>query len=1651
MGEPTQWQVELGDDGGLPPLPGDRDGVLRIGCGDSVTFTLPSGSLPTLVGMPSLVARDELAKEHVVQAMSDESTKDLTVQWDPVLPGPYEVFLRYFSCEDTADIPGRSKGSRPCEGPVCRIVVDPVLRINGMPMLARSVVQLTVLSRCAGPIEQWPENLAPQALLGYNMVHFTPIQPPGESGSCYALDDQHSVDPTLLENPSENHSDRLEAVKVSVKQLEEEHGMLSAMDIVLNHTAGSAPWLLEHPESAYSLSNSPHLKAPAELDERLAWYSKELQSGRLGGPNIHTHSDVNRVLDGVRQHVLQPLELHDYFKLDRAACISAFTRAPLGGLHFECADYQAFKDSALPSIGASRHGVVVSYEAARRFCHDETTLKEWLNRLQEELANEIKCIERDVLDAVRGIVTYERLELKRGPVGDGNLALVPRYFRHLELSADAQRRLGKDTEIVAHNGWVMDWPATEDFAAPTWRFVYLRRHLCVWGDCVKLRYGNGPGDAVFLWDHMTRYAVSMACIFHAIRLDNAHSTPLHVSRHILAQVRKVNPHCWIFAELFTGNFQTDLHYQRTLGINALIREAMQCDSLADISTKLTGSLWGAHPLGALSLVPTLDRILVSEPARVCPMARGASASCALLPARAMPLRPRSCPALLFDCTHDNPTPKEKRHARDALPNAAIVAASCASMGSVRGYDELLPANPSVVFERRLYQKITGVEPVELGWPCVGQPVPEGQREWDGGAPQQRLVWPHGASSSVVARGSWDGWVADVPLSKQRDGQWWANVSVPASSLPVQYKFIVDGKWTCDHTLPTAADGAGNVNNVLAAQRCLGSDSPNDGNPLQPLHVSGPDVFENSLPGILVVKQVLNMLHVRLARDGFLEVGAQILADDIVAVQRRAPDSGRRTFFVVRSALSQHYLSEQLPDDLTSLEIPGTIAQLHVAATLFVPDEQGGCDNGETITGLECYLQMHGSISDIALIWQQGGSTWLKLTRFPPGSVLVFSTDPCSETVLRAQVETLLTEEAMRYCLEGLTLSEVNYLLFSCDAEEKDRSGGVRGVYDVPGYGPLVYCGLMGVCGALDLLRRSLTDLQNCAIIENIRQGDWLLSYTAARLSDMTGLTRVRTWLEKVMALITQFPRNLVPFYCDLVISSLCAAACDAVLQTSGSFVKRHQHCGQVIRDLALATVQFWGATPSAPLHWDRALAEGWCSVPSLAAGLPHFSIGFMRSWGRDTFIALRGCLLVTERFAEARQTILVFGSVVRHGLCPNLLDAANHPRYNARDATWFFLQAVQDYVEMASEGLDFLTVPIKLKWPVATWDRGLSDLEPRTVADLIHLILAAHAKGIKFQEWNAGKSIDEHMSDEGFNIQISMDEDTGMIYGGNAWNCGTWMDKMGSSEAAGNKGVPATPRDGAAVELIGLLKSTLRWVSGLDHDVFPHEGVRTKSGADLPYQEWNARLQQSFEKVFWVGADEMSPAPVRCIYKDTDGATRTWQDFQLRPNFCIAMAVAPELFTPEYAQMALRVVAERLIGPLGMCTLDPRDAEYHGDYHNDNDSVDKTLAHGWNYHQGPEWVWPLGFFLRAWHRFGGSGGETNGIKRAMRWLLNHRAMFRRSPWLSLPELTNSRGTVCVHSCPAQAWSIATLLDAMHTIAGSHSEHATLVDGSILSW
>lgn len=82
---------------------------------------------------------------------------------------------------------------------------------------------------------------------------------------------------------------------------------------------------------------------------------------------------------------------------------------------------------------------------------------------------------------------------------------------------------------------------------------------------------------------MERYTEKTALHFDALRIDNCHSTPVHVAQHLLDTARRANPELFVFAELFTDNRTTDMVITAKLGLNALVREAMSASSPQDLS------------------------------------------------------------------------------------------------------------------------------------------------------------------------------------------------------------------------------------------------------------------------------------------------------------------------------------------------------------------------------------------------------------------------------------------------------------------------------------------------------------------------------------------------------------------------------------------------------------------------------------------------------------------------------------------------------------------------------------------------------------------------------------------------------------------------------------------------------------------------------------------------------------------------------------------------------------------------------------------------------------------------------------------------------------------------------------------------------------
>ena len=80
---------------------------------------------------------------------------------------------------------------------------------------------------------------------------------------------------------------------------------------------------------------------------------------------------------------------------------------------------------------------------------------------------------------------------------------------------------------------------------------------------------------------------------------------------------------------------------------------------------------------------------------------------------------------------------------------------------------------------------------------------------------------------------------------------------------------------------------------------------------------------------------------------------------------------------------------------------------------------------------------------------------------------------------------------------------------------------------------------------------------------------------------------------------------------------------------------------------------------------------------------------------------------------------------------------------------------------------------------------------------------------------------------------------------------------------------------------------------------------------------------------------------------------------------------------------------------------------------------------------GPEWVWPVGYFLRAYLHFGKKVGyQKESQDFCMAVLSNHYRHVQTCHWRGIPELTNRNGEICSDSNPIQAWSMATLLEVL---------------------
>lgn len=774
-------------------------------------------------------------------------------------------------------------------------------------------------------------------------------------------------------------------------------------------------------------------------------------------------------------------------------------------------------------------------------------------------------------------------------------------------------------------------------------------------------------------------------------------------------------------------------------------------------------------------------------------------------------------------------------------------------------------------------------------------------------------------------------------------------------------------------------------------------------------------------GIGGIKKLLNRLHTMMGIEGFDETFIH-LEGEYITIHRVHPLTRKGYFLIAHTAFPGYGAGHGV---LTPIHLAGAKARLLRSRSLQV--DLSELSLGEVLDDPVYLRGLQSRLFDVpgVQVDERPHESVLSVPPdFPPGSISLFETwMPSTEHI--DGIDNFVTSAAQE-AFADLDLIDLNFMLYRCEAEERDFSEGRDGVYSIPNHGPLVYAGLQGWWSILKDVIRS-NDLGH-AICVHLRDGQWALDYVVSRLERMAmrmkrpSLHKAAAWLSSRFEAIKIIPSFLLPRYFAMTIQTAYNASWNRAMDLFGGDIKHGQ---RFLQALAMTSIQMTGYVSSASLYPNE-------SVPALSAGLTHFSTSWTRCWGRDIFIALRGLYLATGRYEDAKRHIKAFATVLKHGMIPNLLSDGTSPRYNSRDSIWFFLQNIQDYATMVPDGLDILGERVARRFlpyddTYFEYDDPRAYSKDSTISEVIQESLQRHATGLSFVEANAGPQLDQQMKPEGFRIDIQVDWENGMIFGGNQYNCGTWMDKMGESTKAGSKGVPGTPRDGADIEIMGLAYSTLKWAAEL-HRTGQHQwsGVKTVAGEFVSFADWATLIRDNFERCFYIPISarddtkyNIDPSIVnrRGIYKDIYRSGKPYEDYQLRANFSIAMTVAPDLFDPTHALHALEIADAVLLGPMGMATLDPSDLNYRPYYVNSEDSTDFATSKGRNYHQGPEWLWPTGYFLRAMLKFDlmrrtTAEGRIEAFQQITRRLAGCKRHIEESPWAGLPELTQKNGEYC---------------------------------------
>lgn len=1611
---PSLFQINLARDGSFP-CPSDKlftlkqKTRLRLNLESRCLFSfipyaltsLPKPSLkkPKAVHYPKPVEIKEVVKvtrqqiEHNYTLVEGNFNLEGTWQCDitPEFSGSLFIQIIFVKSEENIKTEFEISKFAKCE----YFLVEPIMVRNGKTISYAQLNIQTVFPNLLGPIANWKDCLKSQVeLMGYNGFHFAPVQKLGGSQSLYSVKNQLKLSDEIF-GPGDNN-EKMNKLKETIKFLDVKLNAQSFIDILLNHTSYDSKWILKSADSYYNVQNTPKLKSALALDRKLAEFSTRLSEKKVEkykkGNVIESEADLETLIPIIEEEVFAPLKLHEYFLFCAPSIVSKLkeTMQKLypdikikmheSEVEDDVAAFNIFskeKDDVLEeflglhieNLGVDVRGTSINFTAACENLvlnakkHSYELYELVLKNMNVKFEIKAKEYLNEALTNIKNNITYEKIKSKNSTISSEN-PLVQNYFTPL-----------RNGDFAANNGWILFADPKENFAG-SHNFHYLRRNIVIWRDLIKLRYGESKKDSPFLWKHMKTYVQSCASIFHGFRIDNAHSTPLHVGEYFMRKARQANPNLHVFCELFCGDPSTDALYTKVFGANALIKEAQHMTEQEHVTG--TFHFFGRFLENSVGSIEGFQEIdwRTGEKWKY--------------------LLPKAPYGILYDQTHDNPSYFDRNNFINCLPIISEMSFANCFLGSIRGFDEFYPKRISTFPQNgKLYQNFSHIEPKQI-FSDVKIPIKILY------TPTKKVV------GHIELRGDWDNWANGLHFKLKDKKSNLYEVEFFVKPGKYEYKFLMDTKWEIDPEKEVNKNG----NMILDFEETKRLE------------------YEN----LQYPRSVLNKFQVKL-NEKYPEAYLEKKAYDVVEILR---EHSSRTKFYVLVARNAFSLT-QVPNVDVTILLPGKLKSCKFIFHMMDTFVKSTADNSKFFSGNKISIFEEKELRRYCDIFYDHNAKKhsLRFTYMPPGFVCIIKSAVCEEkkSALTELNNLLFDGHPTKWNPEKLVMNlkptDINYLMFSSDPEEKELNS--QGPYHIPKKGKVSFAGLGGLYQ--DLRHAAINNDLSFALFDNLRQGYWIMDYIINRLEKRPNLSEIHNYLSNVFELMKKIPKHDLPtYFAHIILELISIVELKTLTNIKQPKVKLHT---RFLQKLVFSSYQFLANIPSSASYLDQT---------TLAAGLPHFSTGWARCWGRDTFISFRGLLLIPGLYEEAKDIILTFASCMRHGLIPNLLDKGSKPRYNCRDATWWFIKAIKDYIEVTKDE-SILKKEVNMRFLDDNEDIHKEKMDKKEekkmlLQDIIQEILQRHAEGVKFREWTAGFELDWNMEYDGFNIYLSLDEETGFIVGGNGHNCLTWMDKMGSSLKSGSKGIPSTPRDGAPIEMTALLFVALEFLNkSFEAKIFPYEGVKLQEGRKLSYKSWSEKIKANFEKNYFVPTEKDKNAAFnilegavrrRGIYRDVIKCSKIRAEYQLRPNACIAIACAPELFSKKNAFLYLSWVEEMLIEEesIGIKTLDRIANEYVGKYDNSDDSENIKTAQGYSYHNGPEWVWLYGFFVKA---FVAMGGESKNfrLEQYMSYFTNHKTYIRNNEWISLPELTNQNGDFCEFSCPSQAWSTAAVLEACY--------------------